>query len=308
MKVIVTGATGFVGKWLVNELLSQKDDVTIIVRNIEKVPEEWKSVLHIVEASLEQISDLGPADFPEKEAEILFHLAWNGASGKERSDSELQLRNVQFTCDMVKLAERLHCRRFIHAGSIMEYEAMKHIPAEGAKPGMGNIYSIAKLTADFMAKTLAVNVGIEYINLIISNIYGVGERSERFLNTTLEKMMSHQSIPLTHGKQLYDFIYVSDAVKAMVLAGKKGEKNSGYYIGNTRQYPLRDFVLQMKETLESQSELLFGEIPLRTTALEYNEFDTEKLEGLGFKPEINFVQGIKMTKEWMLERKENEEF
>ncbi|MCI8483284.1 MAG: NAD(P)-dependent oxidoreductase [Lachnospiraceae bacterium] len=303
MKVVVTGATGFVGKWLVNELLSQRDDVTIIVGDIKKVPEEWKNVLDIVEASLEQISGLNPADFPQREAEILFHLAWRGVSGKERADNEIQLENVQFTCDTVRLAEKLHCRRFVHAGSIMEYEAIKYIPTVNAEPGVGNIYSIAKLTADLMAKTIAVNAGMEYINLIISNIYGAGEHSERFFNTTLKKMMNHQPIPLTHGRQLYDFIYASDAVRAMILAGKKGEKNSEYYIGNTRQYPLKEFVLQMKETLESQSELLFGQVPLKTAMLTYHEFDTARIETLGFKPEVDFVQGIKMTKEWMMEER-----
>lgn len=47
MRAIVTGATGFVGKWLVNELLQQNDDVTVIVRNRERIPEEWKVSLHI---------------------------------------------------------------------------------------------------------------------------------------------------------------------------------------------------------------------------------------------------------------------
>lgn len=308
MKVIVTGATGFVGKWLVNELLYQKDDVTIIVRNKEKVPQEWRKCLHIVEASLEQISGLGQEDFYDEEADILFHLAWSGVSGTGRTDSQLQLQNVNYTCDMVKLAEKLQCSRFVNAGSVMEYEAMQSIPRENTKPGMRTIYGTAKLTADFMAKAIAANAGIEYINLIISNIYGVGDCSTRFLNTTLEKMMNHQQIPLTHGEQLYDFIYVSDAVKAMALVGKKGEKYSAYYIGNAKQYPLNHFVRQMKKTMESDSQLLFGQVPFMGAMLEYNEFDTEKVEKLGFKPKVGFAQGIELTRKWMLEGKKNNKF
>ena len=300
MKIVVTGATGFVGKWLVNELLHQNDAVTVLVRNKERIPKEWNGSVRVVEASMKQASCLEKQDFPDGEADIFMHLAWAGTSGFDRADSHLQLQNVQFACDMAELAGKLHCSRFVNAGSIMEYEAMRYIPEEGAMPGRGYIYSTAKLAADFMAKVSASNVGIEYINLIISNIYGAGERSARFLNTTLKKMLNHERIPLTHGKQLYDFIYASDAAKAMALAGKKGKGNTAYYIGNSKQYPLKDFVLQMKKVLGSQSELLFGEVPFQGVMLSYDEFGTDKVERLGYRPEIDFAKGINFTKEWIL--------
>lgn len=301
MKIVVTGATGFVGKWLVNELLAQKDEVTILVQNKKKVPAEWNGIVRITEVSLEQFCRLEQSDFPDGGADILFHLAWSGISGQKRADSRLQIQNLQYTVDCVALAKRLGCHRFVNAGSIMEYEAMSYIPIGKTKPGMGNIYSTAKLAADFMAKTTAVNQDMEYINLIISNIYGAGEYSERFLNSVLRKMLNHEPIPLTHGEKMYDFIYASDAAKAIALAGKKGEKNSAYYIGNREQFPLKHFVLQMKEILESRSELQFGKVPFQGAMLNYNEFDTGKMERLGFRPEIDFETGIRMTKMWMEE-------
>lgn len=299
MKVVVTGATGFVGRWLVNELLGQKEQVTIVVRNRERVPKEWNGFLYIVEAPGEQGAKLSSGDFPEGKADIFFHLAWDGTSGQGRADVRRQLQNVQMACDMVSLAKNLHCKRFVNAGSVMEYEAMQYILEAGSEPGPGYIYSTAKLAADFMAKTEAVRAGMDYINVVISNIYGPGEQSERFLNMTLRKMMNHESIPLTHGNQLYDFIYVSDAVKAIILAAKKGEKNSAYYIGNRDRFPLKYFIMRMKEVLNSRSELLFGEVPFRGTDLKDYELGTEKLERLGYVPEIDFSMGIKLTGEWI---------
>ncbi len=300
MKVVVTGATGFVGRWLVNELLLQNDDITVIVRNKDFIPKEWRTSVHIVESTLEQAVALKEEDFPVGNPDIFFHLAWDGTSGSQRANVQLQLRNVQFTCGMVALAKRLHCSRFVNAGSIMEYEAMQYIPEDGAEPDKGNVYSAAKLVADLMAKTEAVNLGIDYINAVISNIYGVGECSERFLNATFRKMLRNERISLTHGEQLYDFIYVSDAVKAIVIAGKKGEKNSAYYIGNSKQYPLKYFVLQMREILGSKSELLFGEVPFKGAMLRYDEFDIHKIEYLGYKPEIDFSEGLNLMREWMV--------
>ena len=301
MNVIVTGATGFIGKWLVNELLNQQDNVTIIVRNKKRVPKVWETSVKILEISLEQFKTLGRMDFSNDVFDIFFHLAWEGASGEERANVQMQLENVQYTCDAVELAARIQCRSFLNAGSIMEYEAMHYIPKEGTTPGIANIYSTAKLSADFMAKTLAVKEGIDYRNAIISNIYGPGEFSSRFINSTLKKMLNHEEIRLTHGRQLYDFIYVSDAVRAMILVGKKGKSNMAYYIGNPKQRQLKEFILQMKEVTKSKSKLLFGHVPFQGTMLDYHEFAKEDIRNLGFIPEIDFAQGITLTKEWILE-------
>lgn len=301
MKAIVTGATGFVGKWLVDKLLEQKNDVAVIVRDRKRIPQKWEPYVSIVEASLDSYENLNKSSFPWKAADIFFHFAWAGTAGMERSDVALQLQNVRASCEAVKFASAMGCRRFINAGSIMEYEAMNGIPSDDANPSPGCIYSTAKLTADFMAKTIAASEHISYINVIISNIYGAGEASPRFLNTTLKKMLKGEEIPLTKGTQMYDFIYVTDAVNAMIEIAKRGEDNSSYYIGNSKQRQLKDFILEMKDVLCSESRLLFGEIPMSGTALTYQEFDTTRLERMGIAPEITFARGIELTRDWILE-------
>ena len=74
----------------------------------------------------------------------------------------VQLRNVFAACESINLAKRLLCRRFLNAGSLMEYDVMKYLPQDGAEPTAAYIYGISKMTADFMLKTLAVREGIEY--------------------------------------------------------------------------------------------------------------------------------------------------
>lgn len=299
MHAIVTGATGFVGKSLVSQLLEDKKKVTVIVRDKKKVPAEWLDHVSIIECSLDNLKNLSIVNM--EPADTFYHFAWSGTSGMERADVTLQLKNVENTVDAVRLAKKLNCTRFVNAGSIMEYEAVKYATADEEKLGMGNIYSTAKLSADFMAKIVATKEEIAYINVIISNIFGVGEKSDRFLNTTLKKMLRNEIIPLTHGNQIYDFIYVSDAIKAIVLAGECGKANCSYYIGNDQQYPLKEFVLKMKEILKSSSELQFGKVPLNAETLNYKEFDTAKLARLGFRPQITFEEGIRKTTEWMVE-------
>ena len=301
MRIAVTGATGFVGRWLVEELLSQGDNVCVIVRNINDVPENWKERVKIIEADMSSLKGLRLQDFDDQNLDSFIHLAWSGTSGMERANVALQLDNVACTCDAVRLAARLGCHTFLNAGSIMEYEAVQYIPSDGAEPGMGNIYSTAKLCGDYMAKTVAVGEGISYINVIISNIFGPGECSQRFLNTTMRKMLAGIPIPLTHGEQMYDFIYVEDAARAIVCALKNGCSMTSYYIGNVRQRKLKDFVLEMKQVLKSSSDLKFGAVEFHGPMLTYEEFDTKGLERLGYHPQITFADGLKRTKDWMME-------
>lgn len=308
MKVVVTGATGFVGRELVEELLRQKDEVTVIVREKRRIPEKWVGCVQVIEASMEQFAVLERADFPWKEADMFLHLAWNGTADSRRADVPTQLQNIQASCDAISLAKKLNCKRFVNAGSIMEYEAIHYLLSESAVPGMGYIYSTAKLAADFMVKTMAANLHMDYINVVISNIYGPGESSPRFINTTIRKMLKNEALELTHGQQLYDFIYITDAVKEIALAGKKGTNNQIYYIGNDTPRPLKDFIIQMKEVLESRSELQFGKLSFRGPLLSYKEFDTESMRKLGYHPTVTFEQGIMALKNWIVEEEDEYEF
>ena len=301
MNVVVTGATGFVGQWLVNELIVANNYVYILARDKNKVPSNWKNNVKIIECGLEKLKLLDDSWCMEHKPEVFYHLAWAGTAGEQRADVDLQLRNVKFTVDAVNLAKRIGCKKFINAGSIMEYEAVKYMMQDSAKPGMGYVYSSAKLTADFMAKAVANNIGISYINIIISNIYGKGEYSVRFLNSTLRKMLNNEKISMTSGLQLYDFIYVQDAARAIRIVGEKGEKSKNYYIGNKEQKTLKDFVVEMKKILQSDSEIGFGDIEFEGPMLNYKEFDTYAVYELGFDIEVSFEDGIKKTKEWLLE-------
>ena len=111
MRAIVTGATGFVGQWLVRELCANNHDVTVIVRDEKKVPYEWRNSVEIVESALENYVTLGKSDFKYESYDIFFHFAWAGTSGQDRSNYDMQLRNVFAACESINLAKRLLCRQ-----------------------------------------------------------------------------------------------------------------------------------------------------------------------------------------------------
>lgn len=298
---IVTGATGFLGQNFVNNLLNDGENVIVIVKDKSIALKMWGNHVSIIQKDLEDIDSISIDDINDLGLEKIFiHFAWNGTSGDKRADEALQLNNIENAIKVVKYAKRLGCTRFLNAGSIMEYEVIKMIEEDYTRPSKNSIYSLAKLSANFIMKTIAGEVGMEYVNVIISNIYGPGERSERFINRLIRNMLKDEVICLTEGLQKYDFIYIDDALKMIKAVAERGKVFESYYIGNPIQKSLKEFVIEVKEVIGSESTLLFGAIPNSGNSLSYREFDCLKVQTLGVYPEVSFADGIRKTRDWIL--------
>ena len=177
-KVIVSGANGFVGGALVKEIV--KHNIEVIALDMEghsdNLPES--ELVTFVPFSLDKAEEL--VNEPcAKGADTFYHFAWAGSAGAARADSKLQLQNAQWTVDCLRLAKALGCSRFVNAGSIMETETIKAVFAHGNKPGLGYIYGSGKLVAHTMCKSVAADIGIDLLWAMITNAYGVGEKSPR---------------------------------------------------------------------------------------------------------------------------------
>lgn len=273
-KIIVRGTRGFLGSAFVRACFS---------RGFEILDAEIKPL---------------PYDLSNY---IVVNFAWHGTSGVLRADYKEQLNNVYNSLAFMEKVCCCGCTEFINAGSIMEMEISKGLSRDGYIPSINSFYSIAKLTTDYMLRTYALNNGINYKNAVISNIYGPGEKSERFINTMLRKMLQGDNIDLTSGEQLYDFIYIDDAIDAFFTIIEKGNPNENFYIGNKTQRKLKEFVMEMNSLVDKGSILNFGTLDYNGVEIDYDKIDTGKLERLGFKPKYSFEKGIQKTIDRMIE-------
>ena len=299
-KAVVTGANGFVGSALCRELSLREVEVIAVVRNqesdiarIENLPR-----IRLVYCDLSNFKNLAEIIL-DRDIDVLYHLAWIGSAGSLRGDVNTQLDNVRFSCDTVKACADMQCKRFVFASSIMEYEIMAVMQSDKV-PGINTLYSSAKVAADYMTRTLAGNMGIQYIRAVISNIYGAGEISPRLINTSLRKLLAGEHCAFSTGEQIYDFIYITDAAKTFVAIGEKGLANGTYYIGSLSPKPLKDFLYEMRDQIDPQIKIGVGEIPFNGITLSYKEFDVMAVKkDTGVEPEISFAEGIQKTIAWL---------
>lgn len=298
--VVVTGANGFLGKNLIKELLNRQinilaldicfDDELLSNNNIECI-----NVNNIY------ISDLKDKIKTKKNC-CFFHLAWSGTSGSLRADYKIQLKNVQMVCEYVELAKNIGCSRFIYASSINEMETYEYMQSDNISPSGGYIYGTGKLAGHLMGEVVAYQNGIEFIPVIITNIYGAGEKSARLINTSIRKLLNKEHCSFTEGYQMYDFIYITDAISSIIEVAIKGKPFSRYYIGSGHPKPLREYLNEMKDVVDPDAVLGLGDITFNGKNISYDQFDLMKVnKDTGYENKILFKEGIKLTMDYIKE-------
>lgn len=297
--VIITGADGFVGSYTVAHFIKEGCNVLALDMGAEPRRLQPSEQLTYMQCDITDINGM-LAKIEKEKYDTFVHFAWAGSAGEARIDYNLQMQNALNTVECLKAAKKLGCTRFVCAGSIMEYEVEAAIHSQGSHPGMGYIYGMGKHIAHCMCKSVAANIGIDLLWPMITNAYGVGELSPRFVNTTLRKIINKEPLQFTAGTQNYDFVYVSDVAQAFYKVALNGKPFFEYMIGSGYARPLREFIIEMVGACGPDCTPLFGDVPFTGTNMPLSIFNIAAIKAdCGFEPEISFTQGTKMTMEWL---------
>lgn len=298
-RVIITGADGFVGSYTVQNFL--KHGINVLAVDLPFKPKRIKSDhnLQYVSCDVFDINRLNHYVENDK-YDTIIHFAWAGSAGAARSDYKIQINNAINTVELLKYAKRIGCKRFVCAGSIMELEVEEAVHKQESKPGMGYIYGMGKQIAHSLCKAVAADEGIDLIWPMITNAYGVGELSPRFVNTTIRKIINNEPLQFTAATQNYDFVYVTDVAEAFYLIAKNGKPFCEYLIGSGNAKPLKKFILEMQQELAPNVQPIFGDVPFTGTNMPLERFNVEKtLKDTGFFAKMTFADGVRMTMEWL---------
>lgn len=120
--------------------------------------------------------------------------------------------------------------------------------------------------------------------------------------TAIRKLIHKEHCAFTAGYQTYDFIYITDAINAIIAVAEKGKPFNRYYIGSGEPKPLREFLLEMRDLVDPAAEIGLGDLPFKGVNVSYDQFDLKKVErDTGYVNQIPFAQGIKMTADYIRE-------
>ena len=298
-KVVITGATGMIGRALINYLLEKGIEVLAIIResSTRKSNMLMNKKLKIVECDLK---DLGNLQIKENDYDTFFHFAWDGTYGLARNDEKLQNNNVKYTLDAVELAKKLGCKTFIGAGSQAEYGRVEGVISPNTETKPENFYGKAKLKAGELSRKLANKYNIKHIWTRIFSVYGPYDGEKTMIMSSIKTMLEDNKSPeYTKGEQIWDYIYSKDVAKAFYLIGEKGKNNSIYCIAQGESKPLYEYIQIIRDNINENIKLNLGAVPYSNKQVMNLQANIERLKNdTGFIPDYTFEEGIIATINW----------
>jgi UDP-glucose 4-epimerase len=236
MRVVVTGATGFIGRYLIKELILGGHQVAAVTRAKEK-PFTFPDLVWHLGVDYEQ-----PDSFITFGTGVVIHLAAVIPDHKEEGKDIWFNLSSTYAC-YAALA-RIGGQQFILASSQMVYGPQKFLPvSEDAPCRPASAYGLAKLAAETVILNLQKSDGLCVSCLRLAEVFGLGQDHGYARDKFIKLASEGQPITLFgHYQVTRDFIYVKDAVRAICLAleaGSSGVFNVGGGEGHTlEQYAL----------------------------------------------------------------------
>lgn len=301
MRVVVTGATSFIGGATIGRLLREGHQVWGVVRPgslhmkslWEHVPPESRSRFFLIELAMkniERVKERAPG-----QADAWIHTCWEGAGSHNRSLRDVQQANVDGSLAAVRTAHAMGCKRFIFTGSQAEYGICHEPITEDTPCHPVSEYGKAKVDFALQAEKLCKIWEIEYIHTRIFSVYGPGDHPWSLVQSCLKTWTEGGEMKLGACTQWWNFLYIEDAASALVHLLKEGR--AGYYnVAGRDTRRLREFVREMYTLCGSRGSYVYGERPENAEGPADLLPDIEKIcRETGWKPEKTFAEGIYET-------------
>lgn len=303
MRVIVTGATSFIGAAVVRRLLNQGDEVCAVVRpgsrNMSHLREHVSGTdlgkLQVVELDLQEIKKI--TGMIHGGADAWMHIGWDGAGSDNRTRRDVQQTNVVQSLAAVRAAAACGCRRFVFTGSQAEYGIYHSVIREDAVCHPVSEYGKAKTDFANQAKTLCKILKIEYIHTRIFSVYGPGDHPWSLVQSCLRTWSQSGEMKLGPCTQQWNFLYIEDAAAALCHLLTEGEPGV-YNVAGTDTRPLRSYIEEMYELCGQQGSFVYGERSQNAEGAADLMPDISKLLAkTGWRMETSFAEGIERTLE-----------
>lgn len=295
-RIIIHGASSFLGKHFLEALEKMENKKVLILarENSGITPAASGENIKIFRYK-KNIEELTEKSFKDFYGGVFFDFTWQGVFGSERNNPEQLTVNIPLTISSLEFAKHIKTKHWISCGSQAEYgnQNKKLSEEDGLKPK--TLYGRAKVISSQIARELCEIYKIDYSWVRIFSLYGPGDNHGWFIQYIINKMLKNETLEVTEGEQYWDYLYVKDAVKALIkLIDRRGA--GVINLASGKAVKIKDIILKAKEITGSDSEIKFGAMPYREDQVMYMEGDITKINNLlRWKPEINLSEGLKET-------------
>jgi UDP-glucose 4-epimerase len=298
MRIFVTGASGFLGSYLVADLLERGHEVAVLLRpgSSHWRLDEVRRRIHVMEGALEEL-DAWRETLRAFAPDAVAHMAWRGVGGADRN-SPVQAINVSDTVRLAELAADAGAKVFIGAGSQAEYGPFDRAIREDDVTRPTTLYGMAKLAAGSMTERLCEERGLRAAWLRIFSTYGPKDADYWLIPSLIRNLRSGHRMALTGCEQRWGLLHARDVASAFRLAITSAAASGVFNVGSPDSPPLRETVIRLRDLIDPAAVLGFGEVAYRPDQVMVLSADVSRMSALGWTPEVLLDQGLRETVAW----------
>lgn len=294
-KIIITAANSFIGKRLCKQLELRGHQICAVVRTAFKEDFIFENMenIQIVRCDMEHYKSL--PDIVHETFDIGIMLAWNGTRGADRDNWHKQQDNYNFSVDCIHSLLNLGCTTLVLAGSQAEYGPAhgkdKVLETDVCNPNTE--YGKSKLQLYHAADAICHNKA-RLIEPRFFSLYGPDDFEGTMIISMIRNMLQNKPCELTECIQLWDFLYIDDAIDAIAALMESNTAEGIYNFGSGISRPLKKYVEIMYRLAGSNSALHYGKVAYPVTGIVHTNPSIQKLTSeTGWTPKVSFTEGIK---------------
>lgn len=243
-KIVMTGATSFLGRSVIRELAGEKCQISAFVRpesaNQKLLPagdqvKIFNGCLEEIERALSVIS----------EGDVFLHFAWAGTASCDRGQEDIQRENIVYAGKALEAARRMGCRKFIFPGSQAEYGIRQDLTREEDLVNPVSAYGKAKAEFGRQARLLCEDGDMDFYHLRVFSVYGYGDRSGTLTDLCMRRFLQGEHVSLGSCEQKWNYLYIDDFARIVREFIFSDCAPGVYNVASDDTRRLKDFVNEM---------------------------------------------------------------
>jgi nucleoside-diphosphate-sugar epimerase len=298
MKVLITGASGFVGSHVARLLVAEGCEVYALVRESSN---RWR-IRDILPSMYLRQSDLVAFEnvntyLQEIKPELCIHLAWYAVPGKYLNSQE-NLDSIQASLNLFSQLAELGCKRFVGIGTCFEYDLSLGYLSESSLTKPITLYAATKVALSTILQQFAQITEMEVAWIRLFYQYGPMEDERRLIPGIISSLLRDEVVKTTKGEQIRDFLHIEDVASA-IWAVAKSNVSGVVNVGSGQPVTVGQIALELGNLLGKPDLIHLGALPYRPNDPMFicanNELLRKKTD---WTQKYNLTTGLKNTIEW----------
>ncbi len=293
-KVLLTGVTGFVGPYLVKELLERKARIRVLIMDTARNLTGLQDTITTVSGN---ITYPGSLQNIMKDVDMVFHLAAvsnvNYAIAHPRETFET---NATGTLNLLEEARKNEVEKFVYISSSHVYGVPQYLPMDEKHPiHPHEPYAASKAAAEMLVNIYGINYGLKTTIIRPFNMYGPGQSEDFIIPSIISQALKKDMIELGNLSPTRDLLFITDAIKGMFTIAEHGD--GIYNLGSGNETSMKEVVETVINIIDPAKKYVSIESRKRSNAVDIPRMcaDVSKLKKLGWSPVVGLKEGLLKT-------------